>query len=187
MNAPDIPLLRRPFYFLRHGEAESNLLGLVSGTTDVPLTPRGHEQARAASAVLINRGITSIFSSALRRALDTANPVARVLGLPVVVVPELSERNWGVLNGQPRALRRPGVTPPGAETPEEYAARVKKGLAAVNGDVPLIVAHSGVFRVLCSALGVAEPKDPVSNARPIRCLPPESSRAAWQFEFVELP
>jgi probable phosphoglycerate mutase len=185
MNAvADILLLRRPFYFLRHGEAESNLRGLVSGTTDVPLTARGHEQARAAAAALKDRGITTIYSSALQRARDTAEYAARSLGLPVVVVPELAERNWGVLNGQPRGLRKPGVTPPGAETPEIYAARVGKGLAAVTGDVPLIVAHSGVFRVLCKMLGVPEPRDPVTNARAVLCLPPDAAHAVWRFEFI---
>jgi broad specificity phosphatase PhoE len=89
-----------------------------------------------------------------------------------------------VLEGQPRALRVRGVTPPGAETPEAYANRVLAGLAKIDGAAPLIVAHSGVFRVLCNTLGVPEPVDPVSNARPVHCLPPDASHSEWRFEFL---
>lgn len=181
---PDIPLLQRPFYFLRHGETESNLRDVVAGSIDVPLTERGHSQAQRAAASLRGLGITAIYSSALRRARDTADHVAHSLDLPVTVIPDLAERNWGVLEGKPRQLRVPGVTPPGGETPEAYANRVRKGLAAATGEVPLIVAHSGVFRVLCRMLDVPEPRDPVSNARPMRCLPPDRAHASWRFEFL---
>ena len=183
-DIPDIPLLRRAFFFLRHGETESNLRGVVAGSSDVPLTGLGHAQARTAAALLKGRGITAIYASALRRARDTADYAARELGLPVVIIPELAERNWGTLEGKPRELRVPGVTPPGGETPEAYAGRVLKGLGRIDGDVPLVVAHSGVFRVLCRTLGIPEPSDPVTSARPLRCLPPDIPRGAWRFEFI---
>ena len=181
----DIPLLAAPFFFLRHGETEANRSGVIAGCTDIPLTPRGHAQARDAAAVLKGRGITAIYASSLSRARDTADYVAQALGLPVVTIPEISERNWGILEGKPRVLRKPGVTPPGAETPEVYAARVWKGLACIAGAVPLVVAHSGVFRVLCRSLGIPEPSDPVANAMPLRCVPPDPEHSAWRFEPVQ--
>lgn len=181
---PPIPVLRHAFFFLRHGETEANVREIVAGTRDVPLTELGHEQARAAAAALKACGITAIYSSAMRRARDTADYAARELGLPVQVVPELGERNWGVLEGKPRNLRVPGSTPPGAETPESFAHRVLSGLARINEGIPLIVAHAGVFRVLCNTVGVSEPVDPVSNAHPIRCRPPDDSNATWRFEFL---
>ena len=185
-SAPDIPLLRHAFFFLRHGETEANLRRVVAGSRDVPLTKIGHEQARAAAAALKSCGITAIYSSALQRARDTADYVARELGLPVRVVLELSERNWGVLEGKPRESRLPGITPQGAETPEAFARRVHAGLARIGEGVPLIVAHAGVFRVLCTALGIPESAEPVSNAHPIRCVPPGDTRAAWRLEPLEM-
>lgn len=179
-----MPLLRHAFFFLRHGETEANVHGVVAGSRDVPLTALGHAQAHAAAAALKGRGITAIYASALRRARDTADYVARELGLPVEIIPELGERNWGILEGKPRGLRVRGITPPGAETPEAYASRVLAGLAKIDGGVPLIVAHSGVFRVLCETLGVAEPVDPVFNARLVHCLAPDESHAEWRFEFL---
>ncbi len=124
-GAPDIPLLRHAFLFLRHGETEANVRRVVAGSRDVPLTGVGHEQARTAAAALKSRGITAIYSSALQRARDTAGYVARELGLAVQVVPELGERNWGVLEGKPRESRLPGTTPQGAETPELRAACIQ--------------------------------------------------------------
>ena len=182
---PDILMLRRAFFFLRHGETDANLLGIVAGTRDVPLTALGHEQARAAAFALKRCGVTAIYSSALQRARDTADYAARELDLAVRIVPELGERNWGTLEGQPRKLRVPGVTPPGAESAEEFARRVLSGLTKIDEGVPLLVAHAGVFRVLCSTLGVPEAAEPVANAHPIRCVPPDGSRAAWRFEPLE--
>jgi len=179
----EIPLLTRPFYFLRHGETESNVRRIVAGSLDVPLTERGHAQARAAARALVNCGISEIYSSALRRAHDTAEYVAAVLKLPVRVIPGLAERRWGVLEGQPRELRVSGVTPPGAETPEEFSQRVLQAFAEIKTQgVPLVVAHSGVFRVLCRALGVTEPAEQVGNARPVHCLPPDGQYAGWRLE-----
>jgi probable phosphoglycerate mutase len=185
MNAepPTIPLLARPFYFLRHGETESNAAGTIAGSTDVPLTERGHAQARAAAAALENCEITAIYSSGLRRARDSADAIASALKLTVFVIPELGERNWGILEGKPRELRVPGVTPPGAETPEEFTVRVLQGLAKITVEgIPLIVAHSGVFRVLCRTLGIAEPAERIDNARPVRCIPPDAEQPSWRLE-----
>lgn len=180
-----MPVLARHFYFLRHGETESNLHGTIAGATDVPLTERGRLQARAAATVLENCRITAIYSSPLCRACDTAEYIARSLDLLIVVIPELAERNWGVLEGKPRELRVPGITPPGAETPEEFSRRVLKGFGKINAEgMPLVVAHSGVFRVLCRTLGIAESSDQVSNARPVGLVAPDPEHPTWRLEVL---
>lgn len=177
------PLLTRPFCFVRHGESEANLQGLVAGSTDVPLTDLGRTQAFAAAHGLRGAGITSIYCSLLSRARETASRIGQVLGLPVTEIPELGERNWGALEGQPRALRVRGATPRGAETPDQFRARVLAGLARIDDPgLPLIVAHSGVFRVLCSVLGATELRVPVANARPLRWVPPVRRGQAWTVE-----
>lgn len=180
-----IPLLAQPFYFLRHGETESNVRGTIAGSLNIPLTVRGRAEARAAAVALERRGVTAIYSSALRRARDTAESIAAPLKLPVILIPNLAERNWGDLEGKPRELRLPGVTPQGAETEEEFTARVLKGLAEItSGGTPLIVAHSGVFRVLCRAVGILEPVEPIANARPMQCIPPDAQHSTWHIEML---
>lgn len=180
---PAIPLLSQPFYFVRHGESESNLNQTVAGTRDVALTRRGHEQAQAAAAALEHAGITAIYSSALSRARDTAEYISRVLVLPVTILSDLGERNWGELEGQPLALRVRGLIPNGAETPDQFMRRVLRGLAKVEpSDKPLIVSHSGVFRVLCRIFGIVESAAPIANAHPLRFVPAREPNQPWRME-----
>lgn len=171
-----VVLFTRPFYFLRHGETELNANRLVAGSIETELTPAGREQAHRAAHALAKEPITGVYSSPMRRARDTAAPVAERLGLPVVILPEIAERCWGALEGQPRASRMPGVTPAGAETLEAFTARVLAGLARIDTSVPLVVGHSGVFRVLCRTLSIPERDAPVTNALPLKCVP---SSGTW--------
>jgi broad specificity phosphatase PhoE len=176
-------LFGHPFYFLRHGESESNLDNTIAGWRDVPLTPRGRQQARAAVPMLRNRGITAIYASALVRSRATAAPIADALALPVIVLTDLAERNWGEIDGQPRSARTPGVTPAGAETPEQFAARVERALARIApGGTPLIVGHAGVFRVICELVGLVAPSEYIANAFPVRFVPPDRPTGVWRFD-----
>jgi len=180
-----IPLFERPFYFLRHGETESNRLKTIAGSLDVELNDAGREQARAAVELVRPLGVTHVTSSNLRRARETAATIAMTLALPHVVVPELAERNWGQLEGKPQALRVRGVTPPGAETAGQFISRTRAALAQIKADgVPLVVAHSGTHRALCRLLGLAELADPIANCRPLRFTPPQQAGAAWTLEIL---
>jgi probable phosphoglycerate mutase len=183
---PDVPLFERPFYFLRHGESESNRLKIVAGSIDVELTEAGRAQAREAIEVLRPLGVSHVTSSNLRRARETAAIVSRALALPHVVLPDLAERNWGELEGKPLASRVRGAPPPaGAETAEEFVARVRGALAQIRaGGVPLVIAHSGTHRVLCRLLGLPETVDAIANCRPVRFSPPSRPGDAWSLEII---
>lgn len=82
--------------FLRHGQSEFNLHFTATrrdpGIIDPKLTPLGHEQAAAAAAALAGRDIRRIIVSPYTRALETAAPVARALGLELTVTPTVRER-----------------------------------------------------------------------------------------------
>jgi broad specificity phosphatase PhoE len=81
---------------LRHGQSEFNLHFSATrrdpGIQDPRLTPLGHQQAEAAAAALAPQGITRIIASPYTRALQTAAPLARRLGLPVLVNSLVRER-----------------------------------------------------------------------------------------------
>lgn len=174
------PLLAGPFCFLRHGETENNRLGLVAGASDVPLNASGLAQARAAAQQLAGSGIDAIWSSPLQRAHDTARCVAEVLGLDIVIIAELAERNWGELEGKPRELRVRGTTPPGGESLEAFRTRTLAGFARINpGRLPLIVAHSGTFRVLSEWLDLPQRAAPVANSQPLRLQRDETRGGVW--------
>lgn len=81
---------------LRHGQSEFNLHFTATrrdpGIHDPRLTPLGHSQAEAAAAALAGEGLERIVVSPYTRALETAAPVARLLGIPVFVNPIVRER-----------------------------------------------------------------------------------------------
>ncbi len=169
MIAPDAPLLAAPFCFLRHGETEDNRLGLIAGMSDVALNATGRSQARAAVQQLAHSGIDAIWSSPLQRARATAQCVAETLGLPICVVAQLAERNWGELEGKPRESRIAGMTPPGGESIEAFRDRTLAGLRQIRASrLPLIVAHSGTFRVLSEWLQIPPRSTAIENCVPLR-------------------
>ena len=81
---------------LRHGQSEFNLIFTTTrkdpGIPDPKLTPLGHEQAEAAADALKAEGLRRIVVSPYTRTLQTAAPIARRLGLPVVINPIVRER-----------------------------------------------------------------------------------------------
>lgn len=179
-----LPLFAGTFYFLRHGETENNRLELIAGSTDVELNDSGRAQARAAAKLVRPLGIVQVVSSDLRRARDTAAIIARALSVPHAVVPGLAERNWGALEGKPRSLRARGATPAGAETAEEFLARTRAALSVIDPPgTPLLVAHSGTFRVLCRLLAL-KAAEPVANCRPVRFTPPPREGGGWTHELI---
>jgi probable phosphoglycerate mutase len=182
------PLFERPFFYLRHGETETNRLGLITGATDIELNARGREQALAAAELVRGLRVDAIYSSPLRRARDTAECVARIVGVPVILVPGIAERGFGELEGKPRRLLVRETTPPGGESLAAFTARVLEALAAIaGGNRPLVVAHSGVFRVLCEHLRIAARRTPIDNALPLLLSPPEAARRHWLLEHAVAP
>ena len=181
-NPHAIPLFSRVFYYLRHGETTSNRDRTIAGSLDVELTDAGRTQARTAVALIAPLGITAVSCSSLRRARDTAAIIANALKLTVTPIAELNERNWGKYEGKPRALRIRGMTPPGAETPQQYVERTVRGLAGIPpSGVPLIAAHSGTYRVLCRLIGHEEGLEPIANCHPVRIAPADGT---WRVEML---
>ncbi|MCE8043049.1 hypothetical protein BZY95_17980 [Billgrantia desiderata SP1] len=164
-------LLARPFVFIRHGETQLNREQRICGRSDVPLTTLGEAQARQAVAWL-DRPWSRVVTSTLQRAWRTAE--LAVPGQPVVRLSGLDERDWGRLDRLP-LTQQPvyADTPPGGESWAVFQARV---LAAMNGvlassELPLIVAHSGVFRVIRAQL-IGTPHGPrLANATPYLVCP----------------
>src|ERR1700753_1687713 len=87
------------FWFLRHGETDWNTQNLSQGNVDIPLNETGLAQARSATLLLKNRGITTIISSPLSRARVTAEIAGSALGLPVEIDEGLREAAYGVKEG----------------------------------------------------------------------------------------
>ncbi len=185
-TSPDAQLARVPFWFLRHGETDWNVQGLSQGNVEIPLNPTGLAQARSAAELMRNRGVRTIVSSPLSRALITAEIAGQALGLPVEIDEDLREVAFGTQEGQPMTewftrWIAGEWTPDGAET---FAALRRRSIAAVNRATALpspvlIVAHGALFRALRSAMGM-EPNVRTRNAVPFWCEP--DTNGTWELK-----
>lgn len=154
---------------IRHAEtaAPDRFHGAES---DVGLGERGRRQAEAVADVLARREPAAIYSSSMRRALETAEPIARACGRPVEVADGLQERRMGPLSGRRRdeawaAYAEAKVrwmagqldfTHDGGESYAEIRRRVVPAFQALArrhpGETIVVVAHGVVIRVLLTSL-----------------------------------
>ena len=89
---------------VRHGESEWNKLNLFTGWTDVDLSEKGHEEAKAAGKLLKAEGydFDVCYTSYLKRAIHTLNHILDEMDrvwLPVTKTWKLNERHYGALQG----------------------------------------------------------------------------------------
>jgi broad specificity phosphatase PhoE len=86
-------------YLIRHGQSVGNAEGRFGGHTQTPLSLLGQTQANLTAQALKKERITAIYSSDLRRAVQTAEPLAKLLSLDIETTHNFRERNVGVLEG----------------------------------------------------------------------------------------
>jgi probable phosphoglycerate mutase len=86
--------------FVRHGLTDWNRAGRFQGQIDIALNEDGLEQAERTGALFRAHRVDAVYSSDLMRARQTAEPIGRVTGLPIVVESGLRERRYGVLEGR---------------------------------------------------------------------------------------
>jgi broad specificity phosphatase PhoE len=133
-------------YFIRHGETAWTLSHRHTGSTDLPLTAHGEDQARALAPCLQDIAFTHVLTSPLGRARQTC--VLAGLGETAEIEPDLAEWNYGDYEGKRSVdIRkdRPGWNVyqdgcPGGETPAQISDRADhliKHLRGLDGNVAL--------------------------------------------------
>jgi broad specificity phosphatase PhoE len=151
----------------RHGETDWNTQGRWQGQEDVPLNSKGKEQALKLAARLKGESLAAVYSSALRRAIETAQEVALHHRINVCRDARLNEINLGSWEGLPYkeiAARYPdllaawnsdpqSVRPPGGESIAELEQRVldatQEIALAFPGETVCLIGHkmtNGVIR-----------------------------------------
>jgi broad specificity phosphatase PhoE len=154
-------------YVVRHGQSDWNAANRFQGHVDRPLTDLGREQADALARELAEKALQGIYSSPLRRALDTATAVAAGRELEVVADDGLREVDVGSWAGLTRAEveeRYPGEFRrwveggdgwEDGETYEQMSARVLACVVRIadlhEGGEVLVVSHGGPIRALQAA------------------------------------
>lgn len=148
-------------HLVRHGQTAWNREGRVQGQIDVPLDDVGLRQAHEIAAALRARPIGAIYTSDLTRARQTAQPLARALGIDPRDEPALRERGFGLAAGRPRAeiVREEDISLPqsldhsfpGGESVRELYARVAAFLQSLLEAPPArelaLFTHGGSMRV----------------------------------------
>ncbi|WP_127504099.1 bifunctional RNase H/acid phosphatase [Actinoplanes solisilvae] len=162
---------------VRHGETIFTQQGRYSGRGDVALSDQGQAQAMAAGGRVagIARDVTAIVSSPLSRCVRTAELIsAEVGGVPVTVVDDLIEVDFGVWEGLtfaevqegwPREMQAwldsTSVAPPGGESFQAASKRVRGAMATIlqsyAGGVVVVVSHvSPIKLILRDALAASD-------------------------------
>jgi len=160
---------------LRHGESQWNLENRFTGWVDVPLSPRGIQEAQHAGKKLCGFKFDRAFTSVLARANETLRLVLEVIGqtdIPIEKDKALNERMYGELQGLNKAetakkygeqqvkiwRRSYDVRPPGGESLKDTAERVLPYYECVikpyllKGETILVAAHGNSLRALVMEL-----------------------------------
>jgi broad specificity phosphatase PhoE len=169
-------MLARPFHegatrlvLVRHLEPEEGVTGRAYGALDVPLSAGARSQAEQLAKAFAPLDLAAVYASPLRRALETAAPIAALHGLSPCIHEGLREIDFGELEGQPyEDLERgrpelfrawmedpTGVSFPGGESFAELRARALAAAEEIRerhpGFTTALVAHGGVTRAIIAA------------------------------------
>ncbi|MCB9520432.1 MAG: histidine phosphatase family protein [Myxococcales bacterium] len=145
--------------FVRHAETTANASRTIAGWHDVPLTPRGEDQARALRPLLEGRSFDSIWSSDLQRAVHTA----RLAGFEPALEPRVRELDFGELDGRvwddiaaqyaEHFATFGTFQAPGGESVETLRRRVLAFVDDLEVGDHLVFSHGGVLRTVLAELG----------------------------------
>jgi broad specificity phosphatase PhoE len=153
-------------FLLRHGETAWNKLGRVMGRSQVPLGADGIQQIQKIAPLIATLELDGIYSSPLRRAVQTARLVADGTSLPIRKSEGLNEIAFGEWTGRHfedmiddelyrRFIKSPAKTLlPGGETITDVQRRglnvINEAAQHVPGGRFLMVSHGDVIRaILC--------------------------------------
>jgi broad specificity phosphatase PhoE len=154
---------------VRHGQTEWNRVERFRGRMDIELNEMGWHQAQAVARRLHREHIDAVYSSPMKRAVQTAEPLAEVHGLEVQALERLNDIDYGAWAGlTPDEVASTDVdlyqawldTPhlvrfPDGESLDDVRSRAWEVLEQVylrhEGRTTVLVSHLVVNRVLISA------------------------------------
>ena len=185
---------------IRHGETDWNATGRWQGHAPVPLNEVGMEQAQRLGRYLAAHGprLDVLYSSDLKRAMETAAAIAVPQGLSVLPEPGLREIDLGDWQGLTRAeaeawdgeryaaymAAHGGSPPPNGESWEQVKARARLAFTSVtarhNGSSTVaLVSHGGTIGRLIESLFGAIERPALANTS-MTILEKNAPGAAWE-------
>ena len=153
-RSPDAREAPATLFLARHGRTALNAAGLLRGRLDPPLDEVGLDEARRLAENLARVRVLSVVTSPLRRAVQTADAVARRIGVEPSVDVRLVDRDYGGCAGKTKqeveALWGAVDRAPGVEPLHKVRARALEALldiaARAAGSSAVVVSHDVVIR-----------------------------------------
>ena len=159
-------------YLVRHGESEANISRRYSGITDVELSAKGREQAYKAGVNLKHSSIFNVYSSPLKRAIDTAKIISKEISFnesEIIIEKNLIEINFGVFENmtweeilaehkdetENWIKEKHKYKFPEGESYEDIISRVS-GFINNIPDNSVVVTHFGVIQSILLYLNIAD-------------------------------
>lgn len=159
--------MKKTFYFIRHGQTDLNLKGIVQGRgVNTPLNENGLQQAKAFFEWYKDIPFDKIYTSTLLRTHQTVAPFV-ALGIPREDLEGLDEISWGIYEGKEQdenimkgfdivvnCWRNNDLDHriENGESPNELVARQKKAIAHMlrqdEEQTVLVCMHGRALRIL---------------------------------------
>lgn len=144
---------------VRHGETDWNNKRRIQGRKDIPLNKMGTLQAKDCQNFLRDFDWNIIVTSPLQRAKQTAEIINEELQLPLVIMEEFIERDYGDIEGltiEDRKKYFPNFDCSNQESFELVRERVMTGINRLHelykNQKIIVVAHGGVIKILLNSL-----------------------------------
>lgn len=156
-------ITKKEFYFVRHGQTDHNVRGILSDGSDVSLNDMGRDQAQEIREIISGLPIRTICHSPLKRAIETMEIVTTEHAVDRVEISNLGECNAEIW----KRMVDPEVKE--CELVRSFIEKTRDGTnTALQNEGPvLIVAHGGVHWAICSLMGV-EHDWVIDNCVPVR-------------------
>lgn len=186
-------------HLIRHGQTAWNADGRWQGMIDIPLSETGLNQAAALASYMSSRPLSSVYSSDLQRAVQTAEPLAKIHDLPLNQDARLREQNLGIFQGLTHEQHREkypelveamyhdywGFTFPEGENRGQVRDRAlafwKEMIEQDSQGETAVVLHGGTIRVLLMQL-----LGPSRELDHLKLLNTSITTLGWEKEKIQL-
>lgn len=160
--------MKKTFYFIRHGQTDLNLNGIVQGRgVNTSLNENGRKQAEAFFNAYKHVPFDKIYTSTLVRTHQTVERFVQELGIPQQELIGLDEISWGIYEGEVQdevimqgfqdlvsAWRNNDLNArvEGGESPDQLVSRQKEAIAQMLSETEestiLVCMHGRALRIM---------------------------------------
>lgn len=152
-------------YFMRHGQTDFNKENKWMGLLDIPLNVDGISQAHSSISYIKSLNIDVIYSSELKRAIQTSRIIANKLNLPILIDMRLNERSLGSLEG---IIKNPSLLESCSSLESE--SNISERMRSFFKDLPknkniLLISHSALFKIILKNKLIAADIKIIKNAQ----------------------